>query len=321
MTVSGSRVTVEQVHRGPGDVVLQLHGVVDRRAVGYVRRELGRLLTTGPVTVLVDLSDVPQCDCRVLPVLDDARRRLEARRGRFALRGLDPEALTGFAEASLRELLAAYRASPGVGQPLRRGEPEGVEVPGRCTEAEHNLVRACAGLASSLHPNRNGAHGVGDRLTAQCVRRLGGDAALLLVEPGRVEEMAVVSASTERARSLAELDAGGRRGPMQECLRTGESFSVPDLTEWTEVWPRFVEAALGHGMYAVRALPLRRGWAGAADGPPEAGNVDTIGVLGLFSPTAGPMASADLGVAQGFADLAATALVMPTHGMFRSDLE
>lgn len=314
MKQSGTRVGVELVRRGPDDVVLRVRGVVDRRGVGYLRRELVRLLDAGAMAVLFDLSAVDQCDCRILPVLADTRRRLEAARGRFTLCGLDPEALTGFADASLRDVLAAYRASPGVGLPLWRGEPGGLGVPGRCTDVERVIVRACVGLAASFRPDA-GVVGVGDRLTAQCARYLGVEAVLLLVQPHQVEAMSVVSASTTRARSLAELDAGSRHGPMQECLRTGESFSVPNVIEWDAVWPHFVEAALGNGLHAVRALPLRHTWSGGVDGPPEAGAIDTIGVLGLFSGIAGPMAAADLGVAQGFADLAATALVVG-RGLF-----
>jgi GAF domain len=250
----------------------------------------------------VDLSEVPHCDYRVLAMLDDVRRRLQTEHARFTLLGLDPQVLTGFARASLRDVLAAYRASPGVAYPLWPGEPTGLgKVPGRYTDRERVLARVCVGLVSSRrHEGRAGAVDVGDRLTAECVRHLGVDAAVLvLVTPDRPCEMSIVSASAERARSVARMDVESGHGPMADCLRTGEPCCVPDLTEGVDAWPRLVEAALSHGLRAARALPLR----------PRRPGADTIGALGLFNSAAGPMAPADLGVAQAFADLAALALM------------
>jgi GAF domain-containing protein len=104
------------------------------------------------------------------------------------------------------------------------------------------------------------------------------------------------------------VDADSGHGPATECLRTGEPHVVPDLEEEPDAWPRFAEAALRQGMRAVRALPLQQRWPrvqGQSSTPREG---VTIGVLALFSNTAGPIAPADLGVAQAFADLAALAL-------------
>jgi GAF domain-containing protein len=266
-------------------------------------------LDTGVTSMTVDLSAVPHCDYRVLAVLDDARQRLHVGRARFTLLGLDPQALTGFARASLREVLAAYRASPGAGHPL--WEPTGAPVPpGRCTDGERLLTQVCVALATSRRKEgRPGASGVGDRLTAQCVRHLSVDAAaLLLATQERPGEMWVASASADRARSVAQVDADSGHGPATECLRTGEPHVVPDLEEEPDAWPRFAEAALRQGMRAVRALPLQQRWPrvqGQSSTPREG---VTIGVLALFSNTAGPIAPADLGVAQAFADLAALAL-------------
>jgi anti-anti-sigma regulatory factor len=302
---------IEVGRRGPGEVLLEVRGTVDRRTVAHLRRELQRLLDTGVTSMTVDLSEVPHCDYRVLAMLDDVRRRLQTEHARFTLLGLDPQVLTGFARASLRDVLAAYRASPGVAYPLWPGEPTGLgKVPGRYTDAERVLARVCVGLVSSRrHEGWAGAVDVGGRLTAECVRHLGVDAAVLvLVTPDRPGEKSVVSASAEGARSVARMDVQSGYGPATNCLRTGEPCCVPDLTEGVDAWPRLVEAALSHGLRAARALPLRQPRPGMP-GTSSTTGADTIGVLGLFNSAAGPMAPADLGVAQAFADLAALALM------------
>jgi anti-anti-sigma factor len=89
------RVTV--TYHGYGDAVITLAGMLDRGGVGGLEDRLNRLLARGASSVLLDLTDVDRCDCRLLAVLDRIRHQLQATHGQLHIRGLDPDVLSGFA--------------------------------------------------------------------------------------------------------------------------------------------------------------------------------------------------------------------------------
>ncbi len=299
---------------------MQVRGDVDRAAVRHLRQHLLQVLRSGASAVLVDLSAVRACDCCALPVLDEVRRQLSACHGFFEVRGLNPGTLTGFDEATLREVFLAYRASPGVAQPWKPGRGG---VTAACHDATRRLVQVCVALATGNRDNptepeapsgSTGAAGavtaqaglagvIGERLIEQCVDRVGVDAAaVLVVMPGRLPgRVGVVAASAERATLLAELGIVTGEGPATECLRDGEVVSVVDLADRALRWPHYTAAARHHELHAARALPL-------VAAPDPSRPATSIGALVMFSESTGPMAAADLIVAQAFADLAALAL-------------
>lgn len=269
----------------PDDLTLRLHGVVDAAAVRRLGVEIRRMVTPGhPGALVVDLSTVEYCDGGMLVLVDEVRRGM---RGRFVVRGPDPEVLGTADSAGLREVFAAYRASVA----LARSVPQPV-VEGRSTAEAVQLARACADLAVAV-PTPAGDVDVAlvaGRLADRSAQWFEVDAAVLVTIAGVV----VVAASTESARMLT---ADGGEGPVTGCLRTGRRVTVPDLTTVASTWPSFVTRALRQGVRAVHAVPLR---------PPA--DPRTVGVLLMFTRHAGAMAATDLDVAAAFADLTATAL-------------
>jgi anti-anti-sigma regulatory factor len=267
------------------DLTLRLRGVLDAAAVRRLGAEIRRIVPPGhPGALVVDLSTVEYCDGGMLVLVDGVRRWM---RGRFAVRGPDPEVLGTADSAGLRDVFAAYRASVA----LARTVPEPV-VEGRCSAVAAELARNCADLAVAV-PTPAGDVDVAllaGRLADRSAQWFGADAAVLVTTAG----VAVVAASTESARVLT---ADGGEGPVTGCLRTGRRVAVPDLATLASTWPSFVPRALRHGVRAVHAVPLR---------PPA--DLRTVGALVLFTRHAGAMATTDLDVAAAFADLTATAL-------------
>jgi GAF domain-containing protein len=64
-----------------------------------------------------------------------------------------------------------------------------------------------------------------------------------------------VSSSDDRATLLDESQYEGGEGPCLHTLRTGETVSVPDLTDEVR-WPVYTKAALQHGLRCSLSLPL-----------------------------------------------------------------
>jgi GAF domain-containing protein len=71
---------------------------------------------------------------------------------------------------------------------------------------------------------------------------------------------------------------------------------VADLAEAGDRWPQFVPAAQAAGFASVHALPMRL-------------RANTLGAMGLFGDTPGPLSEEDLTLAQALADVASVALV------------
>jgi hypothetical protein len=287
----------------PGVLRVTMRGVIRFSDVELLRVQIDALVGNGlgMVTgVVVDLSAVQACDCRVLPVLHVARRRMIESCGWLVVRGLDPGSLTGFAAIGLADAIAVYRASRTLAEPVWPREPGCSGAASRFSGSEHRLL--AFGVELATHP-ATAVGAVGALLTDWCARILGVHAAVILTTTGRTRGgAAVVSASDERARLAAVTGLGYRQGPVVECLLRGEPVSAPDLSVSTEQWPRYVPAVLRHDVRAVRALPLR------VPPVPGAARATTVGALVLLSRTPGPMAPTDLEVTVSMADLAGVAL-------------
>lgn len=130
-----------------------------------------------------------------------------------------------------------------------------------------------------------------DQLVGHCVTLLAADAAGLLLGDAR-NELRPVATSSEDAQTMEILQMQADEGPCLEAFQTVEQVRVPDLSEVSHRWPRFVAAVQRSGAFAsVHAIPLR------LRGRP-------IGALNLFHHAPGALPEADLALAQALADVA-----------------
>jgi hypothetical protein len=284
MTVAELRVTV--THHGPAEALVTLSGTVDAAGVGGVEHRLTRVIAAGSRSVLVDLSGVRWCDCRLLTALGRVNRRPCDPPARLRVRGLDPDTLTGFSSAQLPDVLAAYRASLDL-QP----DPDGEPAMARCSSDERRLAQLCVTLADRWAGDLTGLEAedwLAARLVAHCVSRLDvAEAAVLLTDRHSVPRLA--AASSETARILEWSSTEGGQGPGEDSARTGEPLTAPDLSEAARR-PLFAAHADEHRLAAVFAVPMRH-------------RDLTIGALDLFVAHPGPMARTDLDVARALAEL------------------
>jgi GAF domain-containing protein len=127
---------------------------------------------------------------------------------------------------------------------------------------------------------------------------------LLIDQRGHLQP---VAASDEATRLLELLQLQSDEGPCLECVASGTTVSVPDLSTEQERWPTFSSAAMSQGFSAVHALPLRL-------------RDETIGGLNLFTSGARPTLDADdLRIAQALADVA-TIGILQQRSLSRSSL-
>jgi GAF domain-containing protein len=143
-------------------------------------------------------------------------------------------------------------------------------------------------------------------LVHSCVDLLNVDQGGLLLTDQR-GQLQVVAASSEATRLVELLQLQSEEGPCLECVATGRSVSVPDLSAQGERWPAFAPAAMSVGFSAVHALPLRL-------------RENTIGGLNIF--TTGARRSLDgddLRIAQALADVA-TIGILQQRSISRSSL-
>ncbi len=133
------------------------------------------------------------------------------------------------------------------------------------------------------------------RLTDHCVEVLDVDAAgLMLAAPDG--ELRVMASSNEAMRVLELFEVQAQEGPCLDCYVSGAAVVSQDLGGVNGLWPRFAAEAVAAGFRSAHALPMRlRG--------------SVIGALNLFRVDPGEMGTADLDVAQAFADVATIAIL------------
>jgi GAF domain-containing protein len=177
--------------------------------------------------------------------------------------------------------------APANGSGACQPRPESSTAAG---DREGRVSRAFVSLADTLVEGYD-VIDLLDRLVGHSVALLAADAAaIMLVDPsGRLQ---AVASSSQDADLMELLQLQVEQGPCVECFHTGAPVSVADLSQATRRWPRFANAATHQQMYSsVHAVPLRlRGQA--------------IGALNLFHREPGALPTADLQLAQAFADVA-----------------
>jgi hypothetical protein len=132
-------------------------------------------------------------------------------------------------------------------------------------------------------------------LTVRCAELLDVAATgLLLADP--LEQLRLLAATSEQARTLELFQLQADEGPCVDCYATGQPVSVADLRVAVRRWPRFVPAALDAGFASVHAVPMR-----------AAGIV--LGALGLFGTRPGELSESDLLVSQTLAHIACVAIL------------
>ena len=159
---------------------------------------------------------------------------------------------------------------------------------------ERQVTEAFVALAGSL---AQGADVVDllSELTTRCAAMLdvASAGALLADAEGTLH---VVAASSERTRNLELFQLQREDGPCSDCFREGRAVSVPDIHQAQDRWPHFAPAAVALGFASVHALPMQLG-------------TRTLGTLGLFGTSVGPLNDEDRALGQALAHVASVALV------------
>ncbi len=131
-------------------------------------------------------------------------------------------------------------------------------------------------------------------LSGRCVDLLGASATGILLADVH-PNLHVVAASSERANLLELFQIQNDEGPCLDAFRTGKAVVHGDLGT-NSPWPVFGPKAVEAGLPSVHAFPM--------------GVRDTVlGTLNLFMGEAGPLATADVALAQAFAHAATIALL------------
>lgn len=120
-----------------------------------------------------------------------------------------------------------------------------------------------------------------ERLVILCVDMLSVTGAVIAVI-GDGQHRGAVAVSDRAYGAVDDLQFSLGEGPCITADRSAGPVLEPDLASAVEVWPAFVQAALGHGVRAAFAFPLRIG-------------AIHLGVLSLYRDTPGDLDDADLG--------------------------
>lgn len=132
------------------------------------------------------------------------------------------------------------------------------------------------------------------RLADRCVEVLDVDAAGIMLA-GAGGQLRVMASSSEAMRVLELFEIQAEEGPCWDSHHRGVPVVNQDIAA-ANGWPRFGREALAAGFQSVHALPMRlRG--------------TIIGALNLFRSGLGEMDTADIEVAQAFADVATIAIL------------
>jgi len=127
-------------------------------------------------------------------------------------------------------------------------------------------------------------------LSDRCVDLFGAaEAGLMLADPDG--HMHLAASSSHQMKLLELLELQHDEGPCPDAFRTGAAVSCEDLDQAQERWPTFAPEALDAGFRSAHAVPMRL-------------RDHVIGALNIFTSEPGPMAPADLAVAQALADVA-----------------
>lgn len=162
------------------------------------------------------------------------------------------------------------------------------------TPREARVLDAVVSLVDSLLDDFDVVDLLTD-LTKQCTELLDVAAAgLLLADP--LQQLRLLTATSNQARDLELFQVQADQGPCVECYLTGRPVSIADVGAEAGRWPQFASAAYDAGFRSVHATPMR-----------AAGLV--LGALGLFGDRPGALSDADVLVAQALAHIASVAIL------------
>ncbi|MEV0126537.1 GAF and ANTAR domain-containing protein [Streptomyces sp. NPDC050703] len=163
-------------------------------------------------------------------------------------------------------------------------------------EREERLARAFVELADTLADGFrlvDFLHVLSDHVTDL----LGVEASGVVMIDG-LGRLVDVTASSDAAHRLEELQTECGEGPCHDCCGTAEQVGPVDLTLTAALdrWPRFTAAARAAGFATVAALPLRL-------------REDVIGALNALHTRSDGLTGPDLTLAQSLADAAAIGIL------------
>ncbi len=145
--------------------------------------------------------------------------------------------------------------------------------------------------------------GILDHLVGRIVEVMPVDGAgVALISPGGSPRY--IAASNGAAMNYERLQSDLGQGPCMDAYASGQPVCVEDTREETR-FPEFTQGAIGEGLVAVFAFPLRHG-------------TGRLGALDLYRNTPGPLETSCLKSAQTLADVAAAYLI---NAGARSELE
>jgi len=133
-----------------------------------------------------------------------------------------------------------------------------------------------------------------------------GTAAVGLMLSDNRGQLHYMAASSESAKVLELLQLQNSEGPCLECFQSGEPVAHSDLRLAYDRWPVFARRAVGSGVLAVHAFPMRL-------------RDKVIGAMNVFRAESVSLPSEDQRVLRALADVATIAIIQE-QAMARAEL-
>ena len=133
-----------------------------------------------------------------------------------------------------------------------------------------------------------------------------GNAAVGLMLSDSEGQLHYMAASNESAKLLELLQLQNAEGPCLECFQTGEPVAQADLRQAYDRWPVFARRAVGSGVLAVHAFPMRL-------------RDNVIGAMNVFRAESVALSTEDQRVLRALADVATIAIIQE-RAMARAEL-
>jgi GAF domain-containing protein len=111
----------------------------------------------------------------------------------------------------------------------------------------------------------------------------------MLAPPGG--DLRVMTSSSESMRVVELVELQSQEGPCRECFRSGQPVVAADLSADGVRWPPSAAVALGAGLRAAGAIPMRL-------------RCQVIGALNLFRTGTASLITDDVDIAETLANLA-----------------
>jgi len=262
-------------------VTVTVMGEIDADTVGRFRAAMETGLAAGLPSMVLDVGSIDYADVCVVPVLEDAARRLAAHGGTLLVRHAPAAVVRLFQAAGLDEAIEIEPDGPGSPFVQRIAGSAGVPMNRRVLDAALALVVTMAQAVIA------GADGVSITLPRQ--GRLG-----------------TVAFSNDVVLQMDGDQYVTGQGPCLDAATQGQRFHIERLSDETR-WPDFVPRARARGIECILSTPLV-----------AAGR--SLGALNIYSRQAGALAEHEGQWADKFAvesaTVLSTALSHPADGAF-----